>query len=312
MKSAFFEKNGATPIVPIQYTNREGFSTQFWLKRDDLIDPHVSGNKWRKLKFNIKHAITHNYQGVASFGGAFSNHIAALAFAAHKAGLNSVGFIRCDQIDPNNPTLALAKTLGMKLHPLSRGEYRQRHQTDFIANLQAQYPNFCIIPEGGSNELALDGLQELAAEINQQGDFDVVASAVGSGGTIAGLSKHCQQKTLGVAVVKDNALYERLSSEFPSKLQLHDGAMFGGYAKFNLELEQFCVDFFEQTQVVIEPIYTGKLMYALCHQRAQLGFDNDTRILAIHTGGLQGLKGLAYRRQIDLPLWSRAIQSLAL
>ena len=312
MKSAFFEKNGATPIVPIQYTNREGFSTQFWLKRDDLIDPNVSGNKWRKLKFNIKHAITHNYQGVASFGGAFSNHIAALAAAGQRANLTTIGFIRCHEIDETNPTLRLAQQKGMKLIKLSREDYRLRHSPDFIKQLQLDYPDFYFVPEGGSNDMATLGLNELATRIKSETEFDYMATAIGSGGTIKGLMQALpKQNFIGVAAVKDTPLLHDLQEKFSDQLILNQSALFGGYAKFDATLEDFCLDFFEQTTVPIEPVYTGKLFYALCHQQELMALTPENKILAVHTGGLQGLLGLIYRRQIDPTRWQKVISSLA-
>lgn len=312
MKTAFFEKNAVTPIVKIDYHLPSGQVCSFWLKRDDQIDAKVSGNKWRKLKFNIKHAIALNYQGIASFGGAFSNHISALSRAANLCDLKSIGFIRTDNLDPQNPTLRYAKEQGMHLIPLSRTEYRHRHDPDFINELKAKYPEFLFVPEGGSNQLAQEGLKELAEEIINQDQFDYVACAIGSGGTTSGLCKHLPCKVLGVPVVKDNRLLNSLQSDFPAKLHIHKDAMFGGYGKLSDELETFCLDFYQQTGVVIEPIYTGKLMYALCKQRHLLGVADDAKILALHTGGLQGLKGLVYRHQIDQSAWQHAMSSLAL
>jgi len=312
MNSAFFNNHDATPVQYIEYVNHKGDRINLWVKRDDLIDNQISGNKWRKLKYNVKHAVSSGYKGIASFGGAFSNHIAALAAAGQRAKIPTIGFIRGHELDLDNPTLKLAQQFGMKLINISREEYRLRHNKEFLDKLTLTYPGYFFVPEGGSNDKAEEGLEELATEISSDNSYDYVASAIGSGGTIRGLMNALpQQKFIGVATVKDTPLLKGLNQEFESQLTLNQEALFGGYAKFNEVLEDFCLDFFSQTAIPIEPIYTGKLFYALCHQQPLMALSPESKILAIHTGGLQGLKGLIYRHQIASERWQQVISSLA-
>jgi 1-aminocyclopropane-1-carboxylate deaminase len=306
MKTQFFDSNTHTPISQTSYKMIDGRIINFHIKRDDLIDKRISGNKWRKLKYNIKQLDTTKYSGIASFGGAFSNHIAALSAAGKQAHINTIGFIRTHEIDPNNPTLLLAKNNGMKLIPLSREEYKKRHDPDFILTLQQQHPNFLFVPEGGSNEQAALGLAELVDELRQQSitpEHHIIACAIGSGGTISGmLDAFPKMRFIGVAAVKDNALLDRLTEKYGDRLNIVRDNLFGGYGKTTDELNAFCLDFYNQTQVPIEPIYTGKLMHTLMSRFDQL-VDNKKSLVAIHTGGLQGIKGLDYRHQFQSDQW---------
>lgn len=307
MFTDFFDFSQTTIIENSQFLNSANNFLHFAVKRDDLIDPQISGNKWRKLKYNFKSLAHSPYTSIASFGGAFSNHIAALAGAGARAGVPTLGFIRTHEIDLNNPTLQLAHDKGMKLVALTREEYRQRKNPDFIASLQKQYPDHYFVPEGGSNESASLGLKELADEIKQQSNIKTIASAIGSGGTISGLLDHLpEHEFIGVAVVEDTPLLNELEQKYGDRLTIVRSAMFGGYGKTSDELNEFCWNFTKQTQIPIEPVYTGKLFYALCEQELAL----DKEVLAIHTGGLQGLKGLDYRRQCPPRLWQQVASLL--
>ena len=315
MNIAFFDKTTATQIIAVQYKTETNRLVSLLIKRDDLIDPLVSGNKWRKLKYNFVKAKQLNYKGIASFGGAFSNHIYALSSAGAKTQTPTIGFIRTHQIDEDNPTLKAARKNGMQLVAVSRADYKLRHDPEFLANLQLAYPDYYFVPEGGSNIESEPGLTELAEEIQayiqaDQNSALKVACAIGSGGTISGLMKAMpNQQFIGVPVVQDSALLERLSFDFKGQLSLHMSAFFGGYGKFDDKLEQFCIDFYRQTGVPIEPVYTGKLFYALCYQREAIGLKPDEQVLAIHTGGLQGLRGLDYMKRLTDPQWSSLLDS---
>lgn len=306
MNTAFFDLVPNTRIKNCNFTNDNGSDLQLLVKRDDLVDIQISGNKWRKLKYNFKQLIDSPYQGIASFGGAFSNHIAALAAAGERAGVPTLGFIRTHEIDAANPTLQLAQAKGMKLVELNREDYRRRQDPSFITELQQSYPNYYFVPEGGSNEFASLGLKELAEEITNQTDAKTIACAIGSGGTISGLMEHLpEHHFIGVAAVNDKPLLAQLQQKYGDRLTLNTSALFGGYGKTNDQLNDFCFEFTKQTQIPIEPIYTGKLFYALCEQ--ELATNSD--VLAIHTGGLQGLRGLNYRRQCPPRLWQQ-VESL--
>lgn len=306
MNTDFFDSNQITPVENISFLNSSGNSIDLSIKRDDLIDPEVSGNKWRKLKHNFFQLKQSNYKGIASFGGAFSNHIAALSAAGSRADIPTLGFIRTHELDACNPTLQLAQKNGMQLVALSREEYKKRHDPEYIQHLQSLYPEYLFVPEGGSNQAASYGLRELGAEIANQSQCKTIACAIGSGGTISGLMQALpEHQFIGVAVVNDEPLLRDLKVKFGNRIQIITSAMFGGYGKTKPELEQFCSEFVEQARVPIEPIYTGKLFYALCEMELTLSQD----ILAIHTGGLQGIRGLNYRRQCPPRLW-QAVTSL--
>lgn len=308
MSNPYLPSIPVPPIEKIVFENRHGVKQLLWVKRDDLIDPVISGNKWRKLKYNVKHAIEHEYAGIASFGGAFSNHIAALSEIGKRYGISTIGFIRTHQIDVNNPTLKLAKANGMTLIAMSREDYRQRHDPEFIKNLKQLYANHFFVPEGGSNQLSSFGLNELAKELPRQ-HFDFISTAVGSGGTIQGLLEAMpEQNFIGVPVVKDTELITKLTTKYHQQLSLDSHSFFGGYGKFTPELEQFCLEFYRQTRLIIEPIYTGKLFYALCHHQHRLNITPDSKVLAVHTGGLQGIAGLIYRKQLNNDEWRQLVQ----
>ena len=311
MNVAFFNNYTRSKIDLIEYQVRHGPKVRLMVKRDDLIDPLISGNKWRKLKFNIEFALRNKEEGIATFGGAYSNHIAATASAGKRAGLKTIGFIRTHKIDPMNPTLAKAKGNGMKLVPLSRLEYKDRQNPEFIIQLQQQYPNYFFVPEGGSNDLSEPGIKELANECLLQEGYRYIATPIGSGGTINGLiSAMPDMPLIGVAAVNDTPILDRISSRVNKRSIIHSGALFGGYAKFNDDLIDFCLDFFKQTGIPIEPIYSGKMFYALCNQRHLLGLADDDVVLAIHTGGLQGLEGFIQRNLLDSKQWEPLLVSL--
>ena len=323
MKTRFLTENSVTPIQYVEYRNPEGKRVPLWVKRDDLIHPSISGNKWRKLKYSIMHAKAQGFEGIVSFGGAFSNHIAALAAAGKLVGMKTIGLIRTHEIDFNNPTLKQARDNGMQLIAVSRLEYKQRNDPSYLTKIATRHPNYFVVPEGGSNALAPLGLGELAKEIQADvsanvqlnGKVDYIACAIGSGGTIQGLLEALpNQPFIGELVVNDAELIKQLSGlylqEHPQedsqehlhnnlrRLTLSSHSICGGYGKVNKELVSFCDDFYKQTNIPIEPIYTGKLFYSLCHYSKQLGIKTTDKVLAIHTGGLQGIKGLIYNNKI--------------
>lgn len=323
MNIAFFDKYVRTQIDLVDYRLNTGKKVQFWVKRDDLIDSTISGNKWRKLKFNIKFAADNKKSGIATFGGAFSNHIAATSSAGARAGIKTVGFIRTHEIDKNNPTLNLAAKNGMELIAVSREQYRARHTPEFLTSLKSQYPNYHFVPEGGTNGLSDLGVNELATECLTDVNYDVIAVPLGSGGTLKGLAKAQDnralnsnapnsKKLIGIACVNDQRVFEEVQPYLNKSSCIHRGALFGGYAKFNTELIDFCLDFHAQTGIAIEPIYSGKMFYALCHQRDELGLTDSDNVLAIHTGGLQGICGLIYAKKLCAEAWAPVLNSMPL
>ena len=265
---------------------------QLTIKRLDLIHPQISGNKFFKLKYNLLAAQQQGFSQVLTFGGAFSNHIAATAFAAQHFGFQSIGMIRGEELASQqfNPTLQTAQDLGMQLHFLSRFEYRLRHQAEYLQQLQQQYPQAFIIPEGGSNALAIQGTQEILSPDDLE-NYDVICCAVGTGGTLAGIieSSSEQQHVLGFSALKGDFLKHDIQQwTDKSNWSLTDAYCCGGYAKITPKLLHFMQQFEQQHHIPLEQVYTAKMMMGLLDLIQCNHFPAHTRILAIHTGGLQG------------------------
>lgn len=272
------------------------------LKREDQLHQTISGNKFRKLKYNLIAARQQIFSTLLTFGGAYSNHIAAVAAAGLEHDFQTIGIIRGEELADKiqeNPTLRLAQTQGMQLHFISRTDYRRKADHDFIEQLKQQFGEFYLIPEGGTNQLAIQGCEEILTEQDKQ-DFDYICCAVGTGGTIAGIinSSSDQQKVLGFPSLKGDFLADEIKhwttrTNWDLCLDYH----FGGYAKTTSELLQFIQNFQENTRIEIEPIYTGKMLFGIFDLIERGFFPANSRILAIHTGGLQGnLSGISKQR----------------
>ncbi|MBA6352315.1 1-aminocyclopropane-1-carboxylate deaminase/D-cysteine desulfhydrase [Colwellia sp. BRX9-1] len=300
-----------SPLQKISHPLFERHQLSVSIKRDDIIHPIISGNKWRKLKLNLHHAQAHNYIGVISFGGSFSNHIHALAFACHQQGLKSIGIIRGEKEYASNFTLSMAQRWGMELHFVDRKSYRLRENKEYLAQLQLTYPDYFIVPEGGSNTLALGGVGEVIAELNQQCEFDTLITPVGSGGTLAGLIKadNNQHNILGIAVLKqDGYLTEQVNSLLGDNLHFNNWQIMpefhrGGYAKFSKEDAEKILSFSQQTGFIFEPVYSGKMILALLDLINQQYFPKGHRLVLLHTGGLQGIGGLIERGLLNANDW---------
>ncbi len=282
--------------VPNQFLfESEGVS--LFLKREDLLHPEISGNKFRKLKYNLLEAKKQNKAKLLTFGGAFSNHIAATAAAGKEFGLKTVGVIRGEELGEDlqktftlNPTLRLASGYGMQLEFQSREDYRRKTSPEILERLTIKHGDFYLLPEGGTNELAIKGCEEILSEEDK--DFDVICCAVGTGGTISGIinSTSDQQKVLGFPALKGDFLrteIEKYTSKFNFELILD--YHFGGYARIDRNLVEFLNSFKRDHGIAFDPIYTGKMMYGLSDLIQKGYFSKNTRILAVHTGGLQGI-----------------------
>ena len=269
---------------------------QLSLKPEFRIHPTVSGNKFRKLKYNIQAVIDGHFEGILTFGGAFSNHIAATAAAGKDLNIPTVGIIRGEELVDNldsNPTLSYAKACGMHLEFISRAAYRQKTEDLFLQDLQKKHPNFYILPEGGTNALAIAGCKEILTEADHE--FDVICCAVGTGGTISGLinSSLPHQKIIGFPALKGAFIREDICKfAQQSNWDLCHEYHVGGYAKVNLELIQFINKFKQEFKLSLDPIYTGKMMYGIFDLIQNGFFSKSAKILAIHTGGLQGIEGM--------------------
>jgi 1-aminocyclopropane-1-carboxylate deaminase/D-cysteine desulfhydrase-like pyridoxal-dependent ACC family enzyme len=275
------------------------------IKRDDLIHAHVSGNKWRKLKYNLAAARRQTHTTLLTFGGAYSNHIYATAAAGQWLGFRTIGVIRGEERLPLNPTLRFATACGMTLYYLDRTHYRQKNTPAILDRLQSQFGRFYLIPEGGTNTLAMEGCRELVAELLEQtqGNFDLVTTACATGGTLAGIAGSLPQDkhVLGFVVLKGGdfltpTVQELLGSWNRQNWILNLNYHFGGYAKHTPQLLGFCKRFTTRHRIPIEPIYTAKMLYAHYDLAAGGALLPGTTVVAIHTGGLQGFTKLARAR----------------
>lgn len=266
------------------------------IKREDLIHPFVSGNKFRKLKYNLIQAKAENQETLLTFGGAFSNHIAAVAFAGKENGLKTIGIIRGDELAnkiTENPTLLFAKNCGMQLEFVSREEYRKKNEFDFSEDLKLKFGNFYLIPEGGTNQLAVTGCQEILTEEDE--NYDYICCSVGTGGTISGIINGIlpHQKVLGFPALKGDFLINEIRNFAQNdNWELIMDYHFGGYAKVNGKLIDFINEFYKETQIPLDPIYTGKMVFGVIDLIKNNYFAKNSKILMIHTGGIQGIQGM--------------------
>lgn len=286
-----------SPITRIVDAELDRCKVELWIKRDDLIHPIVSGNKWRKLKYTINNALHQNAECIISMGGQYSNHLHALAFASKALGLKSSAIIRGEKPTQFTPTLLDLEQWGMELNFISRQDYRLLRHIKVINDLPQIKTGQYWIPEGGATNLALKGISESINEIDM--DYDLMAVACGTGTTLAGLiangieSRHF----LGIATIKNagflvHDVQELLNSEGIKRENWQIGLdyHFGGFAKTKPALLDFVNQFRHKHQIPIEPVYTGKLLFAI-YDLLRLGyFKPGQRIIALHTGGLQGMR----------------------
>ena len=274
----------------------ENVSISISIKREDLLHPIISGNKFRKLKYNLKEAIKQKKSKLVTFGGAFSNHILAVAAAGKELGFETIGIIRGDELADKileNPTLFKAQKLGMKFKFVDREMYRNKNEIDFRRRLELEFQDFYLLPEGGTNELAIQGCEEILTDLDNA--FDFICCPVGTGGTISGIincSKESQQ-VLGFPALCGDFLKEDIRKfATKSNWNLITDYDFGGYAKVSDELIRFMNDFYSKYNILLDPIYTGKMMFGVMDLIEKDFFPKNSRILVIHTGGLQGIAGI--------------------
>jgi 1-aminocyclopropane-1-carboxylate deaminase len=256
--------------------------------RLDLMHPTISGNKWFKLKYNLKAALAQGQKRLLTFGGAYSNHLYACAHAARLLDLEMLALVRGEEQHPLNSTLAALEAQGCSIHYLDRSSYRQKQTPAFLENLRQEFGDFYLIPEGGCNAAGVEGCKEI---IPENTNFDFLCTAVGTGTTLAGLAASLQagQKALGFVVLKGaQYLEEEVAKYSPTEpiRFLHD-YHFGGYAKHNALLDSFMEDFTAQSGIALEHVYTGKMFYGLWELLKQDFFPPQSRLLAIHSGGLR-------------------------
>ncbi len=271
------------------------------------MHPGMQGNKYYKLRYNIQEAKKSGHTQVLTFGGAYSNHIHATAMACAEAGIQAVGIIRGAVDDPLNPTLADAREQGMRLYPLSRSDYREKQSDRVIAGLRQVFGDFYLIPEGGTNAFAIRGASEILS--HEDASMQVIALPVGTGGTLAGIAASAlpHQQVLGFSALKGDFIRKEVQQLLeahhinpPKPVEIQTDFHFGGYAKFTPELIGFIKHMQVQANLPLDPIYTGKLFFGLLELIRKDYFPKGIKILALHTGGLQGIRGFNQRFGLDL------------
>jgi 1-aminocyclopropane-1-carboxylate deaminase len=289
----------ASPIrlQPIQEPLFHRQQVRVSVLRLDEIHPTVSGNKFFKLKYNLLHALENKAAEVITFGGQYSNHIYSTAAACKLLGIKAIGIIGAADQNNLTPTLLFAKAQGMELQFTDRTTYRQKNDQWFIEDLLARYPGACIIPEGGSNQLAVRGCAEIPALITA--GYDVLCTAAGTGGTLAGLAVALggQKQLIGFSSLKGpdtltpevTSLIATNTPDAYSNWHISTGYHFGGYAKAPAIVMDFIHRFKERHGIQLEQVYTAKMMMGIYDLVEQGYFPQDTQIVAVHSGGLQGL-----------------------
>ncbi|MHA7058652.1 1-aminocyclopropane-1-carboxylate deaminase/D-cysteine desulfhydrase [Aquimarina sp. M1] len=281
------------------------------MKREDQLHKDVSGNKFRKLKYNVMETKRSGFSTLLTFGGAYSNHIAATASAGKLVGIKTVGVIRGEELAKDlkhtlseNDTLRFANEQSMILKFVSRTAYREKASAKFLEELKEEFGSFYMVPEGGTNALAIKGCEEILT--TGDNGYDYICCPVGTGGTISGIinSSLAHQQVIGFPSLKGSFLSEEIKKyAYKKNWNLVEDYHFGGYGKINTELIEFINTFWDVQNIALDPIYTGKMMYGLFDQIKNGVFTKNTRILAIHTGGLQGISGMnkkLYKKKLPL------------
>ena len=291
-------KIASTPIQKLDLPFLKEKDLEVFVKREDLNHPLISGNKLRKLKYNLEAAKEAGHDTLLTFGGAFSNHIYATAAAGKEYGFKTIGIIRGEEHEPLNPTLSFAKEQGMQLHYLDRTRYRLKNSGIVLNDLKNRFGNCYLIPEGGTNDLAIKGCLELLRDDEKQ--FSHYCLSVGTGGTIAGLIQSLAGKSqiIGFSALKSEFLEVEINSlfrqfDYPefANWSVNQDYHFGGYAKVTEELIDFVKTMEADYELRLEPIYTAKALFGILDMVEKGKFVKGNKILFIHTGGLQGRAG---------------------
>lgn len=285
----------------VEFSEIADLEVDVFIKREDELHPEISGNKYRKLAFNLEQASKLNHTTLLTFGGAYSNHIAASAAAGKEFGFKTIGVIRgeelavkLDKVLQENATLRRAHENGMSFHFVSRSAYRIKTTPEFISELRDRFGDFYLVPEGGTNDSAVKGCEQILEPSDSK--YHVICCAIGTGGTISGIinSTHENQKVIGFPSLKGDFLKHDVANYVLNKQNwsLNTEYSFGGYAKVSGELIDFINKFKSETGIPLDPVYTGKMMFGIVDLIKKGVFDRGTQLLAIHTGGLQGIAGM--------------------
>jgi len=297
-----------SPIQRFNFPDGVGAEVNFFLKRDDLIHKHISGNKWRKLKYNLLNAEAKKFNTVLTFGGAFSNHLAATVYACKQVGLKSIGVVRGEEVDLENPTMKFVRKNGMEIFPISREEYNLKTDEGYIQGLHEKFGAFYLIPEGGANFYGINGAQEIVTEKPEDfKNIDIVCCSAGTATTISGIlaSDLFDFKTLcfspfkGGGFLKDEIKKQLLFgfwdedwvTEKLNSVEVILDYHFGGFGKTKPELIEFVNWIKEETQIQFDLLYNGKMLFAIHDLCKQGYFSKNQNVMIIHTGGIQGNAG---------------------
>ncbi len=293
------------PIQRVELKMSVDAGIELLVRRDDAVDPELSGNKLYKLFFNLRAAREQKFNRLLSFGGAYSNHLHALAAAGKRYGFRTVGVVRGERPAQLSPTLSDAEAWGMQLIFISRANYRNKSEPELIADLRDRFGEFYLIPEGGANEAGARGMQLLGQALEQQlkGDYTAVCMACGTGTSLAGLAAGIDtvRSAIGFSMLKGegslggdiSAMYRQLrASDLTENWRLISGFHAGGYGKKHPEyLSQFWQEFERKTGIPLDPVYTVKMLWGVSYLAQQGYWPRGSRIVAIHSGGLQGRRG---------------------
>ena len=299
----FFDNVKNSVNQPLEVIN--GY--RIFIKREDLLHPIVSGNKFRKLKYIFKEIIIDKIPVAITFGGAFSNHLAATAYLGYELGIKTIGIVRGqewrDKINESN-TLSYCSSKKMDLICLSREAYKKKETSEEVQKILKSISNCRLIPEGGTEPLSVKGCTEILRP--QDSKFDVICSSVGTGGTIAGLitASYKKQFILGFNALNSSSALN-LVNQYTKKKNwgITNDFTFGGYGKIKLELINFMNNFYKQYKIPIDPVYTGKMLFAIFELIKKNKWRWGKKILVIHTGGLQGVSGMNnYLERKKLPI----------
>ena len=290
-----------SPVIQEIIDPAQNFEAKLFIKRDDLMHPFISGNKWWKLKYNFQAARENEHQTILTFGGPYSNHIAATAAAGKVYGFKTIGIIRGERPADSNKTIEFALNNGMELHFIDRASYREKDSAGFLYQLKKKFGPFYLIPEGGANLAGVKGCSEMLEGVNFS--YNYICCPCGTGTTLAGLilSKNKEVKVLGFSALKGGEFLKENVSDFltaaekefpdPDKYQnweIITDYHFGGYAKVKPELIKFVQAFETRTRIPLDFVYTGKMISGIYDMGAKGFFNASDKILIIHTGGLQG------------------------
>ena len=282
-----------SPLISFTPTWKGAEQVEIKIKRDDLIHPVISGNKWRKLS-SLLNEIPQDTKGIVSFGGGFSNHIHALAYCCKGLSLPFTAIIRGDYSQHITPMLEDILAWGAQVVYVDRVTFKRRNDEDYLKALSRQFDGYSIIPEGGSHKNAIQGIANVVKEV--EWDFDTILTPVASGATLAGVAQslNTHQRAIGIAVLKGKGYLETLVESFVSpprgNWHIEHGFHHGRYGKVSPELDRFCTDLFEEYKVPVEGVYSGKLFFALKAMLANRTFPKGHKILVLHTGGVQGAR----------------------